>query len=70
MAEPGAGAGMFRTPPLWGIAETAPYMHDGRAEDLLGAIMAHDGEALGSRAKFTAMSLAEREALIVFLEDL
>ena len=24
----------FRTPPLWGLATTAPYMHDGRFETL------------------------------------
>ncbi|MCA8953656.1 MAG: c-type cytochrome [Planctomycetes bacterium] len=70
MAEPGAAAGFFRTPPLWGIAHTAPYMHDGRAEDLLGAIAAHDGEAAGVRAAFDARSADERAALILFLEDL
>ena len=31
MAEPGAPAGFFRTPPLWGVRHSAPYLHDGRA---------------------------------------
>ena len=70
MVEPGAGSGFFKTPPLWGISDTAPYMHDGRAEDLLGAILAHEGEASGVTAAFQARSAADREALILFLEDL
>ena len=70
MAEPGAEAGFFKTPPLWGIKDTAPYMHDGRAEDLRGAIMAHFSEAETVRQNFEALSLAKQEALILFLEDL
>ncbi len=70
MAEPGAEAGVYRTPPLWGVASTAPYLHDGRAETLAEAIALHDGEALAVRNAYTALSPAERDALIRFLEDL
>jgi len=70
MAEPGAGIGMFRTPPLWGIKDTAPYMHDGRAEDLRGAILAHFSEAEQVRQNFEALTVQGQEALILFLEDL
>lgn len=70
MVEPGAGAGFFRTPPLWGIKHTAPYMHDGRAEDLRAAILAHFGEASGVRTAFLARSTDEQEALVLFLQDL
>lgn len=70
MAEPGAGVGMFRTPPLWGIKDTAPYMHDGRAETLTAAILAHDGEAAAVRAAFLQRSEADRDALLRFLGDL
>lgn len=70
MAEPGAPMGFYRTPPLWGIGDTAPYMHDGRAEDLHGAIMAHDGEAAAVRLRYEGLTLFDREALILFLEDL
>jgi CxxC motif-containing protein (DUF1111 family) len=70
MAEPGAGSGFYRTPPLWGIKDTAPYMHDGRAEDLDAAIRAHDGEASTVRGNYEALSDEEREALLLFLEDL
>ena len=70
MVEPGADAGFFRTPPLWGIKDTAPYMHDGRAEDLTAAILAHDGEASGVTAAFAGLGATDKAALILFLEDL
>jgi len=70
MSEPGAGVGFFRTPPLWGIGETAPYMHDGRAETLLDAISAHHGEAQNVRDDFLALPGADRNALLAFLRDL
>ncbi len=70
MSEDGAGVGSYRTPPLWGISDTAPYLHDGRAEDLTYAILHHDGEAAQVRIAYSALTLAEQEALILFLEDL
>ena len=70
MEEPGAEAGEFRTPPLWGIRHTAPYMHDGRAEDLRGAIQAHNGEALAVRDAFLALDALDQDALLAFLNDL
>ena len=70
MAEPGADVGFFRTPPLWGIVDTAPYMHDGRASTLRAAIDAHDGEAAGVRTEFENLMPAAQEALIFFLKHL
>ena len=70
MSEDGAGVGMFRTPPLWGIKDTAPYMHDGRAEDLDQAIRAHFSEGDAARLAYLAATVEAREALILFLEDL
>ena len=35
----------FTTARLWGVADTAPYLHDGRALNLTDAILAHGGEA-------------------------
>ena len=70
MAEPGADVGFYRTPPLWGIRDTAPYMHDGRAEDLAAAVAHHDGEALLVRQAYEQSSAADRAALIRFLQDL
>jgi CxxC motif-containing protein (DUF1111 family) len=70
MGENGAGVGLYRTPPLWGIKHTAPYMHDGRAEDLGKAILVHEGEATQVRADFLALPAADQQALILFLQDL
>lgn len=70
MEEPGAPNGFYRTPPLWGISETAPYWHDGRAEDLNQAILLHSGEGLTSRLAYQALGSADRSALLLFLGDL
>ncbi|MFO1076219.1 MAG: di-heme oxidoredictase family protein [Planctomycetota bacterium] len=70
MAEPDAESGVYRTSPLWGIKDTAPYLHDGRAENLVSAIQFHDGEAANVRNAFFARSAADRQALILFLRDL
>ena len=60
----------FRTAPLWGIATTAPYMHDGRSETIADAIAAHDGEAIEVRDAYDALDDASRAALLAFLETL
>jgi CxxC motif-containing protein (DUF1111 family) len=70
MSETGAGPGVFRTPPLWGIRTTAPYLHDGRASDLRAAIVAHDGEARAVRVGFESLSPDAKSALLAFLNDL
>ena len=60
----------FRTQPLWGISEVGPYLHDGRAHTLHEAIALHGGEAASQRNAYLALSAADQEALIVFLEHL
>ena len=65
-----AGMRAFRTSPLWGLAKSAPYMHDGRAFTVQDAILAHDGEAAKVRQAFEALPPADRDALIAFLKSL
>jgi CxxC motif-containing protein (DUF1111 family) len=60
----------WRTPPLWGVADSAPYMHDGRAETLLEAIVLHGGESEKTRDRFLMSSKNDRDALIKFLGTL
>ncbi len=67
----GAATGReFRTPPLWGLSASAPYMHDGRAETAEQAVMVHAGEATVSVAAFEALTPADRATLLGFLEAL
>ncbi len=64
------GPERFRTPPLWGIARTAPYLHDGRAATLSAAIEGHALEASGSRERWRGLEDAERDDLLAFLAEL
>ena len=59
-----------RTPPLWGVSETAPYLHDGRAATLSEAVLAHDLEAAPARERFAGLLEFDQRALLAFLEDL
>ncbi|WP_255215924.1 di-heme oxidoredictase family protein [Pseudenhygromyxa sp. WMMC2535] len=61
---------MFRTAPLWGLRLSAPYMHDGSADTVEAAILAHDGEAQAVRVAFEGLSDDDRVLLLSFLESL
>lgn len=60
----------WKTPPLWGVRDSAPYMHDGRAETMLQAITMHEGEAAMTRDRFLNLSVRDRKAVEVFLNTL
>ena len=66
----------WRTPPLWGIGLTERvsghtfFLHDGRARNLVEAILWHGGEAANARNAVLAMDRIDRRALIRFLESL
>lgn len=60
----------WRTPPLWGVADSGPYLHDGRAGNLHQAIMLHGGEGSDARQSYTRLSEPERRALLAFLGTL
>ena len=71
-----ASGSEWRTAPLWGIGLTehvsghTQFLHDGRARNLLEAILWHGGEAQAQRDAVVALPTADREALITFLESL
>ncbi|MHC5538609.1 di-heme oxidoredictase family protein [Singulisphaera rosea] len=65
-----AGPQEWRTPPLWGIRDSAPYLHDGRAANLNDAILAHGGESDATTLRYSRLSKAERSQLTVFLMSL
>lgn len=60
----------YRTPPLWGVADSAPYLHDGRAETLRGAIEWHGGEAMRSVAQFMHLDEDQQFSILEFLKSL
>lgn len=61
---------MFTTARLWGVADTAPYMHDGRALTLSEAILMHGGEGQDASNNFAALRDADKIALLTFLRTL
>jgi CxxC motif-containing protein (DUF1111 family) len=67
---PGAIPSEYRTAPLAGLRFRQPYMHDGRAHDLLSAVLLHGGEAGAALRSFDSLEPGAREALIRFLRSL
>ena len=61
---------LFITARLWGVADTAPYLHDGRATTLTQAILYHRGEAQQARDKFDALTGQDRVKVLEFLRSL
>lgn len=74
--------GIFLTPELWGVGNTGPWLHDGRAATLEEAIRLHGvaspsppgdparSEAQDSRDAFEAFSAGNKEDLVTFLRSL
>ena len=66
----------WRTPPLWGLGMTqtvnghTQFLHDGRARNVLEAILWHGGEAEKSKQAVMQMNAEERAALVQFVESL
>ncbi len=65
-----ASGSEFRTQPLWGVAAEGPYLHDGRADTLDDAIRMHGGEAEAARDAYVALTGAEQNEVIAFLDSL
>jgi Di-haem oxidoreductase, putative peroxidase len=60
----------FLTRPLWGVGDTGPWLHDGRAQSLEEAILLHRSD--GSEANdvidaFTKLPRGDQDAIIKFL---
>lgn len=71
-----ASGSEWRTPPLWGIGLTqavsghTQFLHDGRARNLLEAVLWHGGEAERARQIVLGFDAEQRNALLAFLESL
>ena len=62
--------GEWRTAPLWGVADSAPYLHDGRATTLAEAVDLHGGEASAMALRFRNRPDADRDAVVAFLKTM
>ena len=66
----------WRTAPLWGIGLTQAvnghtrFLHDGRARNLLEAILWHGGEAEAAKQTVMRYDAGQRAALLAFLNSL
>jgi len=71
-----ASGRQWRTPPLWGIGLTetvsghTQFLHDGRARNLMEAVLWHGGEALPAQRQVLAFDEQQRAALLAFLNSL
>jgi len=60
----------FRTAPLWGIAQSAPYLHDGRAVTIDEAIKGHEGEGKVSKDRYLKLNKVQQKLLTDFVLSL
>ncbi len=60
----------MRTAPLWGLRFLNNYLHDGRANSLDQAILAHDGQARAARDRYAVLPADSRARLMAFLNSL
>lgn len=66
----------WRTAPLWGLGYTKEvnghtmFLHDGRARNIMEAVLWHGGEAETAKQKVLSYDKKQRAALIAFLNSL
>ena len=68
-----AGGDQFRSAPLWGLGQRLFFIHDGRCNDLLCAIQAHQSsgsEANTVIANFNNLSSSQKQDVLNFLRSL
>ncbi|MCL1048653.1 hypothetical protein L2755_03255 [Shewanella abyssi] len=67
-----AQPGVYVTRALWGVSNTAPYMHDGRARTIKEAVLLHgaDGsEAAPAANEFEKLTPTEQQQILQFLHS-
>lgn len=68
-----ADGSQFRTAPLWGVGQRTFFLHDGRTNNIVTAILQHSSsgsEANGVIAQFQLLSTTEQQNLVNFLRSL
>jgi CxxC motif-containing protein (DUF1111 family) len=68
-----AGPDEFRTAPLWGLGQRVFFLHDGRTQDLVQAILQHaspGSEASGVIGQYKHLTETQKQDLLDFLRSL
>jgi CxxC motif-containing protein (DUF1111 family) len=60
----------WRTPPLWGLRDSGPYLHDGRAATIDHAVALHAGQGASSARRYVELSPRRKRNLAKFLTSL
>jgi CxxC motif-containing protein (DUF1111 family) len=60
----------WKTPALWGVADSAPYFHDGGSPTLEAAVLRHHGDAETVTATYRRLAPDDRSAILAFLGTL
>lgn len=60
----------FLTRVLWGVRDTGPWLHDGRALTLSDAILMHGGEAQPAADAFRGLNASQQQDVVNFLLSL
>ncbi|MCA8989006.1 MAG: c-type cytochrome [Planctomycetaceae bacterium] len=60
----------WKTPPLWGVADSAPYWHDGSCDSLEQAITKHARQAKRVMASYEKLNAKDKASIISFLKTL
>jgi CxxC motif-containing protein (DUF1111 family) len=69
-AEFASTANQIRTAPLWGLRTRNRLMHDGLSFTKQEAIARHAGQAASAKAAYDALSTAQKNQLLAFLDSL
>ena len=55
---------------MWGLRDSAPYLHDGRAQTLEEAVAMHGGQGSFAAKRYFQLSPKGRQQLEAFLKSL
>jgi CxxC motif-containing protein (DUF1111 family) len=73
VSQGGANGSQFRSAPLWGVGQRTFFLHDGRTNNLVTAILQHSSsgsEANGVIAQFQMLSTTDQQNIVNFLRSL
>jgi CxxC motif-containing protein (DUF1111 family) len=60
----------MRTAPLWGARVRTRYLHDGRANNIHDAVLAHDGQAKAARTAYSLLPTLLKNQIVAFIQTL